>query len=62
MELYRGVVNTTEPILKAELTDEVDKVMIEMGLPVISTTLDWTFDDLQKEDSITYAPVDEDTR
>lgn len=37
--------------------EEVDKVLIEMGLPI--ENVNWNYTD---ENSYTYAPVDDDTR
>lgn len=37
--------------------EEVDRVLIEMGLPV--DNVNWSYSD---ENSYTYAPVDDDTR
>lgn len=37
--------------------EEVDKVLIEMGLPI--ETVNWSYVD---DNSYTYAPVDDDTR
>ena len=33
-----------------------------MGVPLQQPGQDWTFDDIEKSDSLTYAPVDDDTR
>mmetsp|Transcript_23089 Transcript_23089/g.35759 ORF Transcript_23089/g.35759 Transcript_23089/m.35759 type:complete len:316 (+) Transcript_23089:222-1169(+) len=62
MEHYKGLVNESMPILKGQVNDEVDKVLLEMGIPVSQPALDWSFDQLEREDSVIYAPVDEDTR
>jgi hypothetical protein len=48
-------VNEATPI-KA-VREEVDKVLIEMGLPI--ENVNWSYTD---EGSFTYAPVDDDTR
>ena len=62
MDMYKGIVNHEHPVLNSQVQDEVDKVLLEMGVPVSSPALDWTFDQLQREDSVNYAPVDDDTR
>jgi hypothetical protein len=46
MEMYRGVVNREMPLIRGQLGDEVDKVLIEMGVPITSPALEWTFDEL----------------
>ena len=33
-----------------------------MGVPLTQPGQDWNFDEVEKTDSLTYAPVDEDTR
>ena len=33
-----------------------------MGVPLQQPGQEWTFDDIEKSDSLTYAPVDDDTR
>jgi hypothetical protein len=52
---YKGVVNEATPLRGNR--EEVDKVLIEMGLPLQS--VNWSYVD---ENSYTYAPVDDDTR
>mmetsp|Transcript_14301 Transcript_14301/g.10347 ORF Transcript_14301/g.10347 Transcript_14301/m.10347 type:complete len:155 (-) Transcript_14301:1555-2019(-) len=52
---YKGVVNEATP-LKGH-REEVDKVLIEMGLPL--DAVNWSYTD---QNSYTYAPVDDDTR
>lgn len=62
MEYHKGIENTEQPVLKGQLHDEVDRVLLEMGVPLQQPGQDWTFDDIEKSDSLTYAPVDDDTR
>jgi len=62
MEYHKGIVNAEQPILKGQLHDEVDRVLLEMGVPLQQPGQDWTFDEIEKSDSLTYAPVDDDTR
>ena len=52
---YKGIVNEATPVRVNK--EEVDGVLIEMGLPV--ENVNWNFHD---EASESYAPVDEDTR
>ena len=52
---YKGVVNEATPVRGGR--EEVDKVLIEMGLPI--EHVNWSYID---EKSYTYAPVDDDTR
>jgi hypothetical protein len=52
---YKGVVNEATPIRAGR--EEVDKLLIEMGLPI--DNVNWSYVD---EQSYTYAPVDDDTR
>lgn len=58
----QGIVNEQMPILKGSISDEVDRVLLEMGVPLSSPAQDWSYDEIEKTDSLTYAPVDEDTR
>ena len=44
------------------MSDEVDRVLLEMGVPLSSPAQEWSFDEIEKSDSLTYAPVDEDSR
>ena len=62
MAYYKGIVNHETPLVKSGIIDEVDRVMIEMGVPLQQPGLDWNFDQVDKTDGLTYAPVDEDTR
>ena len=62
MQFFRGVVNNETPILKGQLNDELDRVLLEMGVPLSQPAVDWSFEDLEKVESIIYAPVDDDTR
>ena len=48
--------------MKGSINDEVDRVLLEMGVPLQQPGQDWSFDPLEKSESLTYAPVDEDTR
>jgi hypothetical protein len=57
-----GITNHETPILKGQVSDEVDRVLLEMGVPLSSPAQDWSFDEIEKSDSLTYAPVDEDSR
>jgi len=52
---YKGVHNEATPLRGNK--EEVDRVLIEMGLPV--EHVNWSFVD---ETSYTYAPVDDDSR
>lgn len=61
MAYYQGIVNDQTPILKGQTSDEVDRVLLEMGVP-LSQPSDWTFDEIEKTDALTYAPVDEESR
>lgn len=51
--------NTATPL--AANVDQVDKVLIEMGLPLNEHLVNWNFNE-SDERSYTYAPVDTDTR
>lgn len=62
MAYYKGIVNEERPIIKGGAGDEVDRVLLEMGVPLQQPGLDWNFDSLEKSDQLTYAPVDEETR
>lgn len=62
MKFAKGVVNEEQPLMKGHVTDEVDRVLLEMGVPLQQPALDWEFNELEKSDALTYAPVDEDTR
>jgi len=62
MDYYKGIVNHEAPLVKSGICDEVDRVLLEMGVPLQQPGLDWNFDNIEKTDSLTYAPVDEDTR
>jgi len=52
---YKGVVNEATPLRGHR--EEVDKVLIELGLPL--DAVNWSYTD---QNSYTYAPVDDDTR
>ena len=52
---YKGVVNEATPLQGNR--EEVDKVLIEMGLPI--EHVNWSYLD---QNSYTYAPVDDETR
>jgi len=62
MEFAKGIVNEEQPLMKGHITDEVDRVLLEMGVPLQSPALDWEYNEIEKSDALTYAPVDEDTR
>jgi len=62
MDFYKGIVNHEAPLVKSGIGDEVDRVLLEMGVPLQQPGLDWNFDAIEKTDSLTYAPVDDDTR
>jgi hypothetical protein len=62
MSYYKGIVNNEAPILKGQVSDEVDRVLLEMGVPLSQPGQDWTFDEIEKTDALTYAPVDEESR
>lgn len=62
MAYYPGVVNHQQPLIKGGLGDEVDRVLLEMGVPLQQPGLDWSFDTVEKNESIAYAPVDDETR
>ena len=44
MAYYKGIVNHETPLVKSGINDEVDRVMIEMGVPLQQPGLDWNFD------------------
>jgi len=56
---YKGVVNEATPLQSR--ADQVDKVLIEMGLPVSDALVKWNHAENDNQ-SYTYAPVDEETR
>jgi hypothetical protein len=56
---YKGVVNEAMPLQSR--ADQVDKVLIEMGLPISDSLVKWNHAEKDSQ-SYTYAPVDEDTR
>ena len=55
-------------MMRGHVTDEVDRVLLEMGVPLQQPTLDWDWDkdtlglEGGRTDALSYAPVDEDTR
>lgn len=56
---YKGVVNEAMPLQSR--ADQVDKVLIEMGLPISDSLVNWNHAEKDSQ-SYTYAPVDEETR
>jgi len=57
---YKGVVNeATQLVSNADL---VDQVLIEMGLPITDSLVNWASFQETDEKNYTYAPVDQDTR
>lgn len=56
---YKGVVNEATPLYSQ--ADLVDKVLIEMGLPLSDDLAKWNHADNDAK-SYTYAPVDDETR
>lgn len=68
MPYSAGIVNEEQPMMRGHVTDEVDRVLLEMGVPLQQPTLDWDWDtnvlglEGGRTDALTYAPVDEDTR
>jgi centrosomal protein CEP104 len=56
---YKGVVNEATPLYSKG--DLVDRVLIEMGLPISDNLVNWNHADVDAK-SYTYAPVDEETR
>ena len=57
-----GLKNEVEPFLRSGVTDEVDRVMLEMGVPLQQPSTDWVFNEFERSDALSYAPVDDDTR
>jgi hypothetical protein len=57
-----GIENLETPLMQGQVSDEVDKVLLQMGVPLSTPALDWNFDEIEKTDSLSYAPVDEDSR
>ena len=62
IEFAKGLVNEEQPILKGGVVDEVDRVMLEMGVPLQNPLDNWHFNEMERSDALTYAPVDDDTR
>lgn len=56
---YKGVVNEATPLQSQH--DLVDKVLLEMGLPISNDLVKWNNAE-NDEKSYTYAPVDDDSR
>ena len=56
---YKGVVNEAIPLQSQ--SDLVDKVLLEMGLPISNDLVKWNHAE-NDVTSYTYAPVDDDTR
>lgn len=56
---HKGVVNEATPLVSQP--DKVDRVLIEMGLPLSDGLVKWNYAENDTK-SYTYAPVDEDTR
>lgn len=52
---FKGIKNEATPLRMGK--EEVDRVLIEMGLPI--ENVNWSYHD---QESFTYAPVDDDTR
>jgi len=44
MAYYKGIVNHEAPMVRGGIGDEVDRVLLEMGVPVQQPGLDWNFD------------------
>ena len=44
------------------MSDEVDRVLLEMGVPLSTPAIDWSFDSETVMEQVGYAPVDDDTR
>ena len=57
---YKGVVNEATPLISSG--DLVDKVLIEMGLPITDALVNWSSFQEHDPKSYTYAPVDSETR
>lgn len=62
MAYYKGIVNHEAPLIKGGISDDVDRVLLEMGVPLQQPGLDWNFDSVEKTDALAYAPVDDETR
>lgn len=62
MAFYKGIVNHETPLIKGGIHDDVDRVLLEMGVPLQQPAMDWNFDQIDKTDSLAYAPVDDETR
>lgn len=56
---HKGIVNEATPL--SSQSDLVDKVLIELGLPITDSLVKWNYAENDAK-SYTYAPVDNDTR
>ena len=62
MPYSSGVSNEATPILSGPTSNEVDRVLLEMGVPLQQPTTEWEFSNFETSDALTYAPVDDETR
>ena len=44
IEYYKGIVNNEMPVLNGKVDEEVDKLLLEMGVPLLQPSSDWSFD------------------
>jgi len=44
IEYHKGIVNKEMPLLNGKVDEEVDKLLLEMGVPLLQPSSDWNFD------------------